>query len=121
MQGLVPTRAHAPVHGQRPDQDQPFQALGMLKLRIFELKASALEVGKGRFNGPPRAIIEHRRARRRAVHGDNPRFRVPGLMQDAQIRQKALRKQLHPRQVTFFNPLGQLARGDFVPIARIGQ
>jgi hypothetical protein len=41
MQSIIPTNPPAPIHRQRHDQDQPFQAIGMLKLRVLQLKATA--------------------------------------------------------------------------------
>jgi len=52
MHGLVATDLHAPIQSQGHDQDQAFQAVGLLQLRVFQLEAPALKVGKRRFDIP---------------------------------------------------------------------
>jgi hypothetical protein len=51
MPSVVPTDAHAPIHRQRHDQNEPLQPVGMLQLRGLEIETAALEVGERRLSG----------------------------------------------------------------------
>lgn len=121
MPRVVLADADAPVHRQRHDQDQPLQAIRVPQRRILQFKTPALEIGEQRLNRPTCGIVQHRRPRWGAVHGDDPGLWVARLVEDADVGHNALREQAHPRQIALNRASRQLAGGGLVAMARIRQ
>ncbi len=65
------------------DKHETFDAVGVVELRFFERESAAFEIGEHAFDSPPHAIIHSFVVVRFLAHGDDPRFFMSLLMDDA--------------------------------------
>ena len=84
--GLVPHAGRdRPVKGQRHDQDQPGEAVGILDMGLFEAEPARFEVGEHGLDAPARCIIEGGQISRLGRHGDDPGLGMSGIANDADV------------------------------------
>ena len=80
MGGIPMTGRDRPIEGQRHDEDQAVEAIGVANLGILDAEPAGFEVGEHRLDAPAPAVIQGRKVPRLVGHGDDPRFGVTGIM-----------------------------------------
>jgi len=86
MVDLIPHAGRdRPVKGQRHDQDQPGEAVGILDMGLFEAKPARFEVGDHGLDAPAIGISQGGQISRLDRHGDDPGLGMSGIANDADI------------------------------------
>ena len=89
--GLVPHAGRdRPVKGQRHDQDQPGEAVGILDMGLFEAEPARFEVGEHGLDAPARGIFQGGQISRLGRHGDDPGLGMSRIANDADIGRDTL-------------------------------
>src|SRR5512135_1541988 len=85
MNRVPPSGGHRPVEGERHDQDQAVEAVGVADLGVLDAEPMRFEVGEQGFNAPPPAILQSAQGARPLRHGDDPGLGMAGVVDDADV------------------------------------
>jgi hypothetical protein len=99
LSGIPDAGGHRLVQGKGHDQDQTVETVGVTDLSVLDPETAGFEVGEHRLDPPAPAIFQGFQISWLVGHGDNPRFGVAWILDDADVGPRPLGGQFDVFQI----------------------